>query len=178
MPTPAGVVSFGRRLELLRSAMASMRGQGAAVTLSGASLGPPLIVDAGELFTDPEQDVLRRRRGLAASVRRIVGNAAARGLARIRAVSRPTRRTGLFMSAWRNTRAPDASGLGLAIAYVNPTPYAGYVHRRGTARSQTVVNVHVRPVLDDVAEQLAAELQPIQRVVAAEVDRERRAGLL
>lgn len=170
----AAVVSFDRRLDLLKAALAafSLSGRNAAVTTRQASLGPPLIVDAGELFTDAEQDVLRRRRTLAATVRRVVGNAAARGLARIRAVSRPTYRTGLFMSAWSNTRAPDASGLGLAVAYVNPTPYAGYVHRRGEARNRTVVNVYVRPEVERVGEELMRDLAPVQALVAEEVRRE------
>lgn len=171
-------LTYDRRVDLLTRVLASFSSRNAAVTTAGASLGPPLIIDAAELFTDAEQDVLRRRRSLATTVRGMVNAAAARGLRRIRDASRPTYRTGLFLSAWRSLATPDASGLNLRRAFTNPTPYAGYVHRRGTSRKATVVNVHIRPIVAEVADELATDLQPIQRIVAREVQRERAAGLL
>jgi len=165
-----------RRFDTVRELLAAARRttSGGAVTRATG-----LSVQAGLLLTEQEADLVRRRRGIAATMRRIVDNAGKRGVDRIRKVSRPTYDTGLFYSAWRAERTDDSgTGLRLDLAFLNPAPYAIWVHRRGTSKQQTVVNTYVRPIVDQVANELVEDLvKPVDSLRDA-VREEVLAGLL
>ena len=166
-PNPKPLRDFTTRRALLAKALRAVgASSGGAVTKDAG-----LYVAAGSVLTDAEADFMRRRRrDLLTRMRQTVRAAAARGLSRIRAASRPTYQTGLFYSAWRDRLTDDVSQTGLVmdILYTNPTPYGIWVHRKGTPRSQTVVNTYVKPILADLTDEVLNDLTgPVAAVTDA-----------
>lgn len=93
---------------------------------------------------------------------RIARNGGARLLSRVKAVSAPTRVTGLFKDSWRIKSdiigSVDSGGLKLRLELSNDAPYALYVHRKGTPAEKTVVNTYVKPLVQQAIDELLEDL--------------------
>jgi hypothetical protein len=144
------LLRFDTRQEALNQRLDEFRGRAVPVQGGeGLGLNASLLLSAGELARATTDRTLR------AALNRIMRAAAKRALDKLRAFSRPTYRTGTFMSNWSVDLEDVGGGLRLMVDFSNPTPYAKYVHRAGTPRSRTVVNTYVVPY---IKEQLQREL--------------------
>lgn len=115
-----------------------------------------------------EAEVLASSRSLAAAWNRIVERLAERITRRATELSRPTRDTGLFMSSWRVRTVGRGGPLKTAVEVSNPTPYAGYVHRRGE-RGRTVVRTYIEPMIREEIARWRNELPLLTRVIRARI---------
>lgn len=115
--------------------------------------GTPVPVEGGaglnasSLFSAQELAVITADRTARAVINRIMRNAGKRAVDYIRKVSRPTYETGTFYSNWFAKLEDSGGGLKAVLKLENPTPYALYVHRKGTRRDQTVFNKYVKPYI-------------------------------
>lgn len=147
----ADALRFDDARRLLAEVQAAWAGPGVPVTRVSAGL---TISTAGRL-SRTEWRAATGSRTLRAVLGRILRNGAARLLRRTQDASRPTYKTGLFLSSWRVER-DESSDIAFPdrLTLVNPVPYASYVHRKGTPRSATVVKVHIRPLLVQMRQEL------------------------
>jgi hypothetical protein len=104
-------------------------------------------LNASTLFTAQEYAIIAADRTARAVINRVMRNAGKRAVDYIRKVSRPTYDTGTFYSNWFAKLEDSGGGLKAVLKLENPTPYALYVHRKGTRRDQTVYNKYVKPYI-------------------------------
>lgn len=119
--------------------------------------GNGLEIRLDRVLTSPEIAQLALNKTAAGIIGRVMDAASARLLDRVRQVSRKTYRTGLFYSGWR-AKVGSRGGLRSNIELQNKTPYAVFVHRKGTRRSETVVNTYVKPLVREVADEVLQDL--------------------
>lgn len=119
--------------------------------------GNGLEIRLDRVLTSPEIARLAIDKTAAGIIGRVMDAASARLLDRVRQVSRKTYRTGLFYSGWR-AKVGSRGGLRSNIELQNKTPYAVFVHRKGTRRSETVVNTYVKPLVREVADEVLQDL--------------------
>jgi len=101
-------------------------------------------------------------KGVAATELRKVGrNFLSRLVDDARKLSRPTYRTGLFISSWKGDVEVDDDGR-LTVRLRNPAPYAGFVHRRGE-KGRTVVNTYIKPAVMARKAELTADVAAMIR---------------
>ena len=146
----------GRAAELFRAAFAeAMGGSPAAITESDG-----FAVSAQAVLTGRQLDVIASSRRLRREFDRVMDRVAKRTVERLRYASIPFR-TGTFRSSWDAYTVEDNAPrtLRTRIVVVNPTPYAGYVHRKGTPRSATVVKLAMPRVLAQARQDLIAGLR-------------------
>ncbi len=142
------------RFDTQREVLSLVGGPGAG-SIGGSGSGLAIRLD--RVLTSPEIAAIAANKTAAAMVGRVVEAAAGRLLDRVRKVSKPTYRTGLFYSAWR-AKVGTRGGLKSNIELTNPAPYALYVHRKGTRKTSTVFNVHVKPIAKAIANELIDDL--------------------
>lgn len=91
--------------------------------------------------------------------------------ARARKLSRIAYETGLFSSSWK--AVVQGSGVRLRILLTNRAPYARYVHASGTARSSTVIETRIKPMLRQSALELQAVFaQQVQPMLVRSIERQ------
>ena len=145
---------FHEARPLLQQVLDAWGGPGAPVTRRSAGLS----VSTASNLPRSAWRAAEGSRALSALLNRIMRNGAARLLRRAQDASRPTYRTGLFLSSWRVVRDASTDLLFVdRLTLENPVPYASYVHRKGSPPKQTVVRVHIRPLLDVVRRELVED---------------------
>ena len=159
------VLRFDVKNDLLAQALAKFEGkQPAPVT------GAALSVTASVFIDRTSWRAVEGQRTLRAVVNKVFVNAAARLLERARKVSKPTYKTGLFLSAWRVDREPvEDIAFPSRLVLRNPTPYASYVHRAGESRRQTVAKVYIPPEVYAVAGELVQDIDRVKPQIAQAV---------
>jgi len=78
-------------------------------------------------------------------LRRVGQNMLARIVRDAEKLSKPTYKTGLFMSGWTGDVEVEDDG-HILVRLRNPAPYAEYVHRKGE-RGRTVVKTYIKPAV-------------------------------
>lgn len=154
----AKLLGFQDRNNLLLQA--KRRGGGGAVTRDDG-----LGVSVGLILTPTEMSAISGSRSLKAILNRVLKNAGTRGVRRVQNHIRSVgaHKTWLFISAWRQERFKDGAAFNSAVALVNPTPYALYVHPKGTPKHRTIVNYFVRgKVVPDMAVELTEDLERLR----------------
>lgn len=119
--------------------------------------GNGLEIRLDRVLTSPEIARLALDKTAAGIIGRVMDAASARLLDRVRQVSRKTYRTGQFYSGWR-AKVGSRGGLRSNIELQNKTPYAVFVHRKGTRKTETVVNTYVKPLVKEVANEVLQDL--------------------
>lgn len=147
------------RFDVARKLLQDVGGTGAGSVAPGEA---GLSVRLDMVLTAPEITALASDRAAAAMVGRVVEAAAKRLEERIRKVSRPTYKTGRFYSLWR-VKVGSRGGLKSSIEAVNQTPYALYVHRKGTPKERTVVNTYVKPLVEQASQEVLEDLVAVMR---------------
>lgn len=146
------------RFDVQRELLVKLGGAGPG-SVSG---GNGLEIRLDRVLTSPEIAALATNKAAAAMVGRVVQAAADRLLDRVRKVSRRTYRKGLFYSGWR-AKVGSRGGVRSNIELTNQAPYALYVHRAGTPRTQTVVNTYVKPLVREVAAEVLDDLVTVMK---------------
>lgn len=154
----AKLLGFQERRAILQAAR-SRGGGGAIGTDEGLGVSTEL------LLAPTEMDAIRGSRSLKAILNRVLANAGKRGVSRVQRHIRSVDaiKTRLFISAWRQERFKESQPFNTAVALVNPTPYALYVHPKGTPRHRTIVNYYVRgEVVPTMAVEISEDLDRLR----------------
>lgn len=158
MPTVSTVIGDRENRPLLRfdtqRTVLNLLGGPGRGSITG---GNGLEIRLDRVLTSPEIARLALDKTAAGIIGRVMDAASARLLDRVRQVSRKTYRTGLFYSGWR-AKVGSRGGLRSNIELQNKAPYAVFVHRKGTRRSETVVNTYVKPLVREVADEVLQDL--------------------
>lgn len=104
-------------------------------------------LNASSLFTAQEYAIIAADRTARAVINRVMRNAGKRAVDYIRKLSRPTYDTGTFYSNWSANLEDAGGGLKAILKLENPTPYALYIHRKGTPKTATVYNKYIKPYI-------------------------------
>lgn len=139
--------------------------------------GEPVPVDGGAginattLFSANELALFTTDRTARAVINRVMRNAAKRAIDEIRKLSRRTYETGTFYSNWFAKLEDAGGGLKTILKLENPTPYALYVHPKGTAIDQTVYNKQIKPYINNKLKRQIREdiLDAIPRAIKAQI---------
>jgi len=132
------------RFDVAREQLAARQLQfrGAPVPVEGGA-----GLNASALFTANELAIITADRTARAVINRVMRNAGKRAVDYIRKLSRPTYDTGTFYSNWSANLEDAGGGLKAILKLENPTPYALYIHRKGTPKTATVYNKYIKPYI-------------------------------
>lgn len=132
------------RFDVAREQLAARQLQfrGAPVPIEGGA-----GLNASSLFSANELAIITADRTARAVINRVMRNAGKRAVDYIRKLSRPTYDTGTFYSNWSANLEDAGGGLKAILKLENPTPYALYIHRKGTPKTATVYNKYIKPYI-------------------------------
>ena len=132
------------RFDVAREQLAARQLQfrGAPVPIEGGA-----GLNASALFSANELAIITADRTARAVINRVMRNAGKRAVDYIRKLSRPTYDTGTFYSNWSANLEDAGGGLKAILKLENPTPYALYIHRKGTPKTATVYNKYIKPYI-------------------------------
>lgn len=131
------ILGFERQRELLSIARAR--------ATPGTDGSATMRLSARALFSDADLEFIESNRTVAAALNRTLSNLGKRFVEAIRKVivRKDTIRTRLFLTGWKERRVKERSSVNTAVEVFNDTPYALYVHPKGTPKSRTVFNVDI-----------------------------------
>ncbi len=139
--------------------------------------GAPVPVEGGAglnasaLFTANELAIITADRTARAVINRVMRNAGKRAVDYIRKLSRPTYDTGTFYSNWSANLEDAGGGLKAILKLENPTPYALYIHRKGTPKTATVYNKYIKPyIVKTLQKEIIEDIQDaLPRAIKAQI---------
>lgn len=147
--------SLANNLAIFGEAFAGKRAA-PLTTRSGVEL------DAAVLFSDAEDRLIGKSKPAQAIIEAILDENAKILLQQTRRVvkARGAVKSGTFLSAFAISKLRDRVYKWRSVrTLVNPTPYASFVHPKGTPKSQTIVNVDIgQNLLPEIRMRLASQI--------------------